>query len=130
MAYDEQLATRIRVLLEGERAVIEKKMFGGLAFMSHGKMFSGILSKDLVVRVGPEANDQVLKEPHTRPMDFTGRPMKGYVYVGPAGTNTAAQLRKWLTRGQTFVASLPPAKRKPPRALSTVPQPKNRRRTS
>ena len=112
MPYDERLAARARSLLQGQRALVEKKMFGGLAYLSHGKMFAGILKSDLVVRVGTEANDHVLKEPHTRPMDFTGRPMKGYIYVGLNGTKTAAQLRKWLARGQTFVASLSPAKRK------------------
>ncbi|MGH7221541.1 MAG: hypothetical protein ACREI1_14570 [Nitrospiraceae bacterium] len=75
-------------------------------------MFAGILKDDLVVRVGSEANDHALKEPHTRPMDFTGRPMKGYSYVSPDGMKTSVQLRKWLTRGQRFVACLPPAKRR------------------
>jgi TfoX/Sxy family transcriptional regulator of competence genes len=115
MAYDEQLAVRVRALLKGRRTIVEKKMFGGLAYMSRGKLFAGILNRDLVVRVGPEANDQALKEPHTRPMNFTGRPMKGYLYVSPGGTRTAAYLRKWLTRGQKFVTSLPPAKRAAPR---------------
>ena len=112
MAYDERLATRVRAVLKGHPALVEKPMFGGLAYLSNGKMFAGILNKDLVMRVGPKENDAALKEPHTRPMDFTGRPMKGYIYVGPDGTKTAAQLRKWLARGQTFVSSLPPAKRK------------------
>ena len=112
MAYDEQLAARVRARLKGQPALIEKKMFGGLAYMSQGKMFAGILNSDLVVRVGPEANDSALKKPHTRPMDFTGRPMKGYIYVSPDGVKTAAHLRTWLTRGQRFVASLPPAKRR------------------
>lgn len=112
MAYDEQLAIRVRELLKGHRRLVEKKMFGGLACLSNGKMFAGILKDELVVRVGPDGNDAALKEPHTRPMDFTGRPMKGYVYVSPDGVNTPAQLRKWLLRGLTFVASLPPTKRK------------------
>jgi len=111
MAYDEQLATRVRTFLKGQRAIVEKKMFGGLAYLSHGKMFAGILNNDLVVRVGPEANDAALKKPHTRPMDFTGRPMKGYIYVSPDGVRTAVQLRQWLVQGQQFVANLPPAKR-------------------
>lgn len=115
MAYDEQLAARVRALLKGQRALTEKKMFGGLAYMSQGKMFAGILKDNLVVRVGPEANDKALKEPHTRPMDFTGRPMKGYIYVGPGGTMTEAQLRTWLTRGLTFVSDLPVAQRTVPR---------------
>jgi TfoX/Sxy family transcriptional regulator of competence genes len=112
MAYDEQMATRARTILKGQRALVEKKMFGGLAYLSNGKMFAGILNNDLVVRVGPDANDEALKKPHTRPMDFTGRPMKGYIYVGPNGTKSAAQLRKWLTRGLEFVSGLPVAKRK------------------
>ncbi len=111
MAYDEQLATRVRTLLKGQNAIVEKKMFGGLAYLSHGKMFVGILNNDLVVRVGPEANDAALKKPHTRPMDFTGRPMKGYIYVSSDGMRTAVQLRQWLVQGQQFVANLPPAKR-------------------
>ncbi len=106
MAYDEQLAERVRAILKGQRALVEKEMFGGLAYLSHRKMFAGILRDDLVVRVGPEGNDAALKEPHTRPMDFTGRPMKGYIDVGPNGTKTTAQLRAWLTRGLDFVARL------------------------
>jgi len=112
MAYDERLATRVRTVLKGQPALIEKKIFGGLAYLSNGKMFAGILNRDLVVRVGPEANDAALTRPHTRPMDFTGRPMKGYIYVSPAGTKSVAQLRAWLARGQTFVASLPSATRR------------------
>jgi TfoX/Sxy family transcriptional regulator of competence genes len=112
MAYDEQLAIRVRKLLKDHRGLLEKKMFGGLAYLSNGKMFAGILNKDLVVRVGPEANEAALKELHTRPMDFTGKPMKGYIYVSPNGVNTPALLRKWLVRGLTFVASLPTTKRK------------------
>jgi TfoX/Sxy family transcriptional regulator of competence genes len=112
MAYDEKLSNRVRAILKDQSALVEKKMFGGLAYLSRGKMFAGILNKDLVVRVGPEANDAALKELHTRPMDFTGKPMKGYIYVSPDGVKTSAQLRKWLMRGQKFVASLPPAKRK------------------
>ena len=99
MAYDNHLADRVRALLKGQRALVEKKMFGGLAYMSHEKMFAGILKKDLVVRVGPNTYESALQKSHTRPMDFTGRPLQGYIYVSPEGTKTAAQLRKWLTGG-------------------------------
>jgi TfoX/Sxy family transcriptional regulator of competence genes len=112
MAYDERLATRVGIILKGQRALIEKKMFGGLAYLSNGKMFAGILKDNLVVRVGPDANDEALKKPHTRPIDFTGRPMNGYIYVGPEGTKSAAQLRTWLTRGLEFVSGLPVVKQK------------------
>ncbi|MGQ0694197.1 MAG: TfoX/Sxy family protein [Nitrospiraceae bacterium] len=106
MAYDEGLAECVRALLKGQRGLVEKNMFGGLAFLSNGKMFAGILKDELVVRVGPEANDRALKEPHTRPMDFTGRPMKGYVFVGPEGLESVAQLRSWLSWGLDFVRRL------------------------
>ncbi len=112
MPYDEKLAARIRSLFKGQGTVVEKKMFGGLAYLSNGKMFAGILKKDLVVRVGPDGHADALKQPHTRPMDFTGKPMKGYIYVNPAGSARRAQLRKWLVRGLAFAASLPAAKRK------------------
>lgn len=112
MAYDEKLAVRVRMILKGQCALVEKKMFGGLAYLSQGKMFAGILKRDLVVRVGPDANDEALKKAHTRPMDFTGRPMKGYIYVSPGGTKTAGQLQTWLTKGLDFAASLSAVKGK------------------
>jgi TfoX/Sxy family transcriptional regulator of competence genes len=112
MPYDEKLAARIRSFVKGQDAVVEKKMFGGLAYLSNGKMFAGILKEDLVVRVGPDGHADALKQPHTRPMDFTGKPMKGYVSVGPAGTKDAAHLRKWLAKGLDFAATLTASTRK------------------
>lgn len=129
MAYDEQLAERARAILKGQRALVEKKMFGGLAYMSNGKMFAGILKNELMVRVGPEGNAAALKEPHTRPMDFTGRPMKGYIFVEPGGVKADAQLRTWLSKGLAFVAGVPPKKQKPVRSPSTTAH-HTRRRTS
>lgn len=83
-------------------------MFGGLAFMVHGHMAAGVLANDLMVRVGPDAYDEALAQPHARPMDFTGRPMRGLVYVGPAGTSDEASLAAWVERGLAFVDTLPP----------------------
>ena len=88
-----------------------KRCSAGSPTLANGKMFAGILDSDLVMRVGPDANDEALKKLHTRPMDFTGRPMKSYIYVGPDGTKSAAQLRTWLTRGLEFVSGLPVAQR-------------------
>jgi hypothetical protein len=82
-------------------------MFGGLAFMLHGKMFCGILKDDLVVRVGPDGYEKALSRAHTRPMDFTGRPMKGYVFVAPGGLKTDKMLGKWIKKGVEFASSLP-----------------------
>ncbi len=83
MAYDEKLAGRVRLLLKGRKGISEKRMFGGLAFMLGDRMCCGVLKEDFVARIGPEAYESALDEPHVRPMDFTGRPIKGYVYVGP-----------------------------------------------
>lgn len=106
MAYDEGLAQRIREVLEGERGITEKAMFGGLAFLRGGKMFVGITGDELLARIGPEQNDAALTRAHVRPMDFTGKPMKGYVYVAPEGVGADAALAEWVRAAITFVATL------------------------
>jgi TfoX/Sxy family transcriptional regulator of competence genes len=108
MAYDEGLAERLRDVLREQVGVTEKKMFGGLAFLWQGHMFCGIAGEDLMVRVGAERYEQALLEPHTQVMDFTGRPMKGYVYVEPEGYEADDDLKNWAHRGLEFVRSLPP----------------------
>lgn len=107
MAYDEKLAGRLDAVLSGRAGITKKKMFGGLAFLLHGNMVCGVLKQDLVVRVGPEADPAALSKPHARPMDFSGRPMKGYVYVAPDGVRTAPSLKGWVEMGLTFVKTLP-----------------------
>ena len=106
MAYDEELAQRTREAL-GSAPVTEKKMFGGLAFLSRGYMFVGISGNVLMVRVGPERYAEALASPHAREMDFTGRPMKGYVYVDPLGIELDKDLERWIVASRTFVDSLP-----------------------
>ena len=108
MAYDEALADRIRAVLADREDVTERKMFGGIAFMAHGNMCCGVSGEDLMVRLGEDAADGALDEPGARPMDFTGRPMDGYAFVGPAGTATDAALRDWVQRTLAFVDTLPP----------------------
>lgn len=109
MAYDETLATRIRTALAADPAVTEKKMFGGVAFLHRGLMFVGVSSNGaLMARVGKENHADSLRREHVREMDFTGRPMQGYVYVGMEGIRTSAQLKFWLERCKTFVKTLPP----------------------
>jgi TfoX/Sxy family transcriptional regulator of competence genes len=108
MAYDEVLAERIRAVLADRPGISERKMFGGIAFMVGGHMLCGVTGGDLMVRLGEDGADAALDEPHTRPMAFTGRPMKGYAYVAPAGTAGDAALRAWLDRALAFVATLPP----------------------
>jgi TfoX/Sxy family transcriptional regulator of competence genes len=116
MAYDQGLAQRIREALEEERGVTEKEMFGGIAFLLNGNMFVGIVHEDLMVRVGPEQHDAALGKPHARPMDFAGRPMKGYVYVAPEGVVADAALAAWVRLGLGFVSTLPGKGVKPMRA--------------
>ena len=108
MAFDEPLAERIRATLSRRRGVTEKEMFGGVAFLVNGHMFCGVNKDDLVVRVGPDAWARALSKKHARPMDFTGRPLSGYVYVAPPGVRTSASLKAWLDQGLRFARTLPP----------------------
>jgi hypothetical protein len=107
VAYDEDLAWRVRAVLPAAEAVTERQMFGGLAFMLGGHMFCGVVRDSLMVRLGPEGAERALNQPHVRPMDFTGRPMKGMVFVGPGGLHDAA-LREWVTAAAAFTCTLPP----------------------
>jgi len=116
MAYDEKLADRIRRALGPDGDIEERKMFGGIAFLRSGRMFVGITGDDLMVRVGPDRYEESLGKAHVRPMDFTGKPMTGYVYVAPAGRRTEPSLRAWVTLASRFVATLPAGKPRPRRA--------------
>jgi TfoX/Sxy family transcriptional regulator of competence genes len=98
MAFDEGLADRIRTAFRGRDDVVEKKMFGGIAFMVAGRMASGVIHDDLMVRVGPDGHDEALMQPGTRPMDFTGKPMRGMIYVAPDAIATDEALARWLDR--------------------------------
>ena len=108
MAYDEHLAQRIRSALQGNRRVTERKMFGGIAFLRKGLMFVGVSDSSLMARVGKDDHADSLSRKHVRPMDFTGKPMQGYVFVDAQGLKTDIQLRFWLERCEHFVATLPP----------------------
>ena len=112
MSFDEGLAERIREALQAHQYITEKKMFGGLAFMSRGYMFVGILGEVLMARVGPEGYERALSRKHVRVMDFTGKPMKGYVFVDPPGFEDDAALSGWVEACHRFVQSLPPKKPK------------------
>jgi len=105
--YSLELAERARIAL-GPVDVLERKMFGGLCFMVNGHMACGIVKDELMVRVGKEAWEDTLALPHARPMDFTGKPLTGFVYVGVPGLKTAAGLKAWVERGAKYARSLPP----------------------
>jgi TfoX/Sxy family transcriptional regulator of competence genes len=116
MAYDEKLAERIRIALADEPNVTEKKMFGGLAFLLHGNMACGVTKDDLMLRVGANQHEAALALPHARAMDFTGKPMKGFVFVAAEGCKTAKSLGKCLALARDYANTLPdkkaPAKKK------------------
>ena len=107
MAYDEEVALRVRNALARYTPIEEKKMFGGLAFMLRGHMCVGVIDDELMVRVGLAGYEAALSTPHAREMDFTGKPLRGFVYVEKAGFNSAAGLSAWIGRGTKFVLSLP-----------------------
>jgi len=107
MAYNLKLAERIRTEL-GDIPFVEKKMFGGVGFLIHGNMAVGVYKEDMIVRVDPEKHSKLLKKPHAKPFDITGRPMKGWLMVEPDGCKTVKQLSTWVKEGVQFALTLPP----------------------
>ena len=108
MAYSEGLAQRILEALGERPGLVEKKMFGGVGYLLMGNMACGVNKDDLIVRVGPERYEDALAEPHTRPFDMTGRPMRGWVVVMPEGYASDEELGRWVEEGADFALSLPP----------------------
>jgi TfoX/Sxy family transcriptional regulator of competence genes len=106
MAYDRKLAERIRSQL-GSVPFVEKKMFGGVGFLLNGNMACGVNKDDLIVRINPEKQDTLLKKPHTKPFDLTGKPMKGWLLVEASGCKTEKQLSTWIKEGVEFASILP-----------------------
>jgi hypothetical protein len=107
VAYDEELAGRVRAVLPATEAVTERQMFGGLAFMLGGHMFCGVIKDTLMVRLGLDGADRALDRPHVRPMDFTGRPVKGMVFVEPEGLHGTA-LQNLVDAAAGYARCLPP----------------------
>ncbi|MEU9372647.1 TfoX/Sxy family protein [Streptomyces sp. NPDC048255] len=108
MTYDEGLAQRVRERLGERPDLTEKRMFGGLTFLLHGNMTVGVAGDELIARVGPEGTERALARPEARPMDFTGRPMRGWVTVGGPSLAEDAVLDHWITTATAFAATLPP----------------------
>jgi TfoX N-terminal domain len=105
VAYDEELADRVRGLIGDEAGVVEKRMFGGLAFLVDGNMAVGASGQGgLMVRVDPAATDELLRDPAARPFEMRGRPMNGWLRVDPAGD---ADLSTWVARGVAYARTLP-----------------------
>ena len=113
MGYDAATAERVRKLFADRADVVEKRMVGGLSFMVAGNMCCGVNGSALMVRVGPDGRDQALAEPHVRPLEMGGRPVRGFVLIDPDGFSTDAALTAWVQRGLNFVGTLP-IRRAPP----------------
>ena len=107
MAYDLGLADRLRSIVERRGAFMERKMFGGVAFIVNGHMCCGVVKNDLVLRLSTERAAASLHQAHTRPMDFSGKPMKSMIYVDPRGTDSDQSLETWVESALSFVRSLP-----------------------
>ncbi|HEX7240444.1 MAG TPA: TfoX/Sxy family protein [Longimicrobiaceae bacterium] len=108
MAFSDPLAARLRSAIPPEMQAQERRMVGGLAFLVGGHMACGVVGERLMVRIPPADRERVLAEPHVRPMEFTGRPMRGFVLVDPAGIEGEPELSRWVRRGVRFASSLPP----------------------
>lgn len=109
MAFDATLAARIRKRLGKRPGLTEKQMFGGIAFLLHGNMCCGVHGQEMIVRLAPEETDRALRLRHTRVFDLSGgRPMKGWILVGPAGLTGSDALAKWVRTAWKYTASLPP----------------------
>lgn len=107
MAYSEELAERIREVIYDRPSVAERKMFGGIAWMVNGNMACGTLGDDLMVRLDRDDADLAMSQEHVGPMEFTGRPMRGFITVEAAGVETDAELERWVDAGADFAESLP-----------------------
>jgi TfoX/Sxy family transcriptional regulator of competence genes len=107
MAFSESLAARIRDALAQKKNIEEKKMFGGVGFLLNGNMLVGVWKDSIIVRLGHDRYDDALVEPHVREFDITGKPMKGWIMVEPAGVKDDDQLKDWIGRATTFAKTLP-----------------------
>ena len=107
MPYDQNLAERLRAALQPYPGCIEKKMFGGVGFLVHGNMLVGVWKDLFIVRLGPDAGEEALLEPHVREFDITGKPMKGWAMVEPEGVEEDDQLTRWIEKALDYVGTLP-----------------------
>jgi TfoX N-terminal domain len=107
MPYDEILAVKIRQLLGRRKNLTEKKMFGGVGFLLGGNICCGAWKEFLILRLGDDAARLVLGEEHARPFDITGKPMRGWAMIEPAGWQDAKRLRRWVDWAVEFTSSLP-----------------------
>jgi len=115
LAYDIQLAERVRDALLGLAGLTERCMFGGVGFLLHGNMLCGVLGEEIILRLGPKAHEQAVTEPGTRAFSPTGRPMRGWIAVGAEALAEPSALAEWIDRAIQFTSGLDP------RAYSFLP---------
>lgn len=108
MSYNQDIADRVLAVLGAEPTLRRKSMFGGMAFIVQGNLACCVLNDDVIVRVPKEGYDAILKLPHVREMDYSGRPMRGWVCVGPEAMSTDASLAEWVRYGASTALALPP----------------------
>jgi TfoX/Sxy family transcriptional regulator of competence genes len=108
MAIDEALAARVRECVGTASGVVERRMFGGVAFLVHGNMSVGVHGNELIVRIEPSETDQALQKPGVRIFDITGRPMKGWLLISSTSVEHKSALRGWVAKGVAYAQSLPP----------------------
>jgi TfoX/Sxy family transcriptional regulator of competence genes len=108
MAYNEELAGRLRLKLKGHPGIVEKKMFGGVGYLLNGNMTCGVYKDDLIVRLGAKDFEAALKKPNVRVFDITGRPMKGWILVQKKGLASHKALQGWIDKSLEMAAALPP----------------------
>jgi TfoX/Sxy family transcriptional regulator of competence genes len=114
MAFSEHLADRVRRVFEEKKVqnIVEKKMMGGLTFMVNDKMCIGIVKEDLMVRLNPDLHDEMVQKTAARTMDFTSKPMRGYIFVAPEGVDTDLDLESWIQLALDFNGVAKAAKKK------------------
>ena len=108
MPYNEELAMRVLTIIGAEPSLVQKRMFGGMAYMLQGNLACCVLNDDLIVRVPKDEYAAVLEQSHVREMDYSGRPMRGWVLVGPAATDSDRSLAEWVRYGASTALALPP----------------------
>lgn len=128
MAYNEQLAAYTRDFIAEVPGLAEQKMFGGLCFIVRGNMCCGVLNDDLVLRVGLDTSQCLLTEPYVRPMDFTGRPLKGFLFVGLDALKKKSDLRRYVSLSLAVATSLAPKSAKVSKKRLTKTKTSSKRR--
>jgi len=122
---NEELVSLVRQTIGPRQDIAEKRMFGGVAFLLEGKMTCGVVGDDLMLRISPEDFDAALGKDHIRPMDFTGRPMRGFLYLSREGWENHKTRKLWVDGGIAYAASLPA--KKPRKARPRIPRSKSRK---